>query len=132
MTVSSMRRPERRSTSARSNSTNESSGAGNGPSLIGVISISPIFSIMRIFDPAARLRNLLHRLGIEIEQLRGVAAEDVALGGFLKERQIVNRARQVEVPMRIIGRPDQLSLRIDHLEGRFQDREIVRNLHRLR
>src|SRR4051794_39516276 len=36
-----MRRPVSRSTSARSKSTKESSGAGNGPSLSAVISMSP-------------------------------------------------------------------------------------------
>src|SRR5215216_1113080 len=112
MTVSSMRRPERRSTSARSNSTNESRGAGNGPSLIGVISMSPIFSIMRMFGPAA-LRNLLHRLGVELEQLGRGAAEDVALGWLLEEREIIDRARQVEVPVRIVGRPHQLRVGLD-------------------
>src|SRR5215204_7036589 len=105
MTVSSMRRPERRSTSSRSNSTNESSGAGNGPSLIAVTSISPIFSMIPAIAAAPPLRNLLHRLGIEFEQLGRRPAKNVALGGLLEERQIVDCARQIEIPVRVIGRP---------------------------
>src|SRR5215212_860244 len=132
MTVSSMRRPERRSTSSRPNSTNESSGAGNGPSLIAVTSISPIFSMIPAIDAAPPLRNLLHRLGIKLEQLGCGAAEDIALGGLLEERQIVDCAWQVEVPVRVIGGPHQLRVGLDHLEGRFENREVVRNLHRLR
>src|SRR5215212_1571320 len=115
MTVSSMRLPLRRSTSARSNSTNESSGAGNGPSLIAVTSISPIFSMIPAIDAASPLRNLLHRLGIKLEQLGCGAAEDVALGGLLEERQIVDCARQIEIPVRVIGRPHQLGISLDHL-----------------
>ena len=34
----------------------------------------------------------------------GVAAEDVALGGLAQERQVVDRRRQVEIPVRIVGR----------------------------
>ena len=51
------------------------------------------------------LRNPLHHLGVEIEHARGVAAEDVALGRLVEERQIVDHPRQIEIPMRIIGRP---------------------------
>ncbi len=35
-----------------------------------------------------------------------VAAQDVALGLLVQERQVVDRARQVEVPVRIVRRPD--------------------------
>src|SRR5262249_48849266 len=69
---------------------------------------------------------------IEPEQAGGVAAEDVALGLLLEERQVVDDRGQVEVPVRIVGRPDQLGLGVDHLEGGFEDREVVRDLHRLR
>ena len=74
----------------------------------------------------------LHRLGVEAEHPGGVAAEDVAAAGVAQERQVVDHARQVEVPVRVVRRPHQLGLGIDHLEGRFQDRAVARLLHRLR
>src|SRR5262245_16889303 len=60
------------------------------------------------------------------------AAEDVAAADFAQERQVVDHARQVEVPVRVVRRPHQLGLDVDHLERRFEDRAIARLLHRLR
>src|SRR5215510_12037177 len=72
-----------------------------------------------------RLRDLLHHLGVETEQLGGFAAQDIALGLLLQERQIVNGRRQVEIPVRIVGGPNELGLGVDHLESRLENREIV-------
>src|ERR1700728_200105 len=48
------------------------------------------------------LRNLLHHLGVETECPCGIAAEDIALRLLVEERQVINHARQVEVPVRVI------------------------------
>ena len=76
--------------------------------------------------------NFLQHLAVEAEHAGGIAAEDVALGLLAQKRQVVDHARQVEVPVRVVGRPHQLRLGIDHLEGRFQDRLVVGFFHRLR
>src|SRR5690606_39740578 len=56
----------------------------------------------------------------QAEQSGRVAAENCALVLLGQERQIVNRAGQVEVPVRVIGGEQQLGLRVDHLEREFQ------------
>src|SRR5690606_41999868 len=66
----------------------------------------------------------------QAEQSGRVAAENCALVLLGQERQIVNRAGQVEVPVRVIGGEQQLGLRVDHLEREFQRLLVVR-LHRL-
>src|ERR1700735_5124711 len=43
-------------------------------------------------------------LGLEAEQALGIAAENIALGRIREERLIVDHARQIHVPMRIVGR----------------------------
>src|SRR5262245_43835642 len=74
----------------------------------------------------------LARADVELEQLDRVAAEDVALGLLFQERQVVDRRRQVEVPVRIVGRIEQLALRLDALERRLEEAHVARNFHRLR
>ena len=49
----------------------------------------------------ARLLRLVARR--QLEQPRRGAAEDVVLGLFRQERQVADRRRQVEVPVRIVG-----------------------------
>src|SRR6187200_2993552 len=53
----------------------------------------------------------------QLVQARGVAAEDVVLGLLREERQVPDRRRQVEIPMRIVGGVEELRFRIDHAEG---------------
>ena len=53
------------------------------------------------------------RMRLEVEDALRVAAEDVALGLLAEERQVVDRARQVHVPMRIVGRVEELRLGLD-------------------
>src|SRR5262245_12240207 len=57
-----------------------------------------------------RLTVLVVLPGLKVEQLGGVAAQDVALGLFGQERQVVDRRRQIEVPVRVVGREAQLGL----------------------
>src|SRR5262245_2511006 len=52
----------------------------------------------------------------QLEQASGGAAEDVVLGLFRQERQVPDAAGQVEVPVRIVRRVEQLRVRVDHLE----------------
>ena len=92
---------------------------------------------MTVFAPASLLfegadrRYLLHRLGIEIEEFRRVAAQDIALRLLVQEGQIIDHAGQIEIPMRIVRRIHELRFRIDHAEGAFQRFHIL-NFHRLR
>src|SRR3954471_19712487 len=48
----------------------------------------------------------------KLEQPRRGAAKNVVLGLLRQERQIVDRARQVEVPMRIVRSIEQLGFRV--------------------
>src|SRR5690242_16361373 len=50
----------------------------------------------------------------QLEQARRGAAKDVVLGLLRKERQVGDRRRQVEVPVRIVGGVEQLGFRVDH------------------
>src|ERR1700730_377823 len=59
---------------------------------------------------------LLLRARRQLEQTGRVAAENVVLGLLRQERQVPDPARQVEVPVRIVGRVEQLRLRVDQLE----------------
>src|SRR5262245_51219606 len=52
----------------------------------------------------------------QLEQAGGGAAEDAVLGLFRQERQVPDAAGQVEVPVRIVRRVEQLRVRVDHLE----------------
>src|SRR5262249_23613565 len=58
----------------------------------------------------------------QLEQARGGAAEDVVLALLGEERQVVDRRRQVEIPVRVVRGVEQVVLRIHHAE---------RALHRL-
>src|SRR5258707_14681986 len=70
--------------------------------------------------------------GLELEELLGVAAKDVALGLLVEERQVVDRRRQVEVPVRIVGREAKLCLGVDRVERGFKQLAIAGELERLR
>ena len=67
-------------------------------------------------DEDAGSRNLLHRLGVEAQEPRRVAAQDVALGLLGQERQVDDLARQVEIEVRPIRCIQQLGVRLDHVE----------------
>src|SRR4029078_11995222 len=56
----------------------------------------------------------------QLEQSRRSAAENIVLGLLRQERQIVDRARQVEIPVRIVRGIQQLGLGVDHAEGAFE------------
>src|SRR5260370_32519176 len=71
--------------------------------------------------PLLHLRQ--HRL--EIEQAPRVLAQDVAPALLAQERQIVDDARQVHVPMRIVRGIEQLRLGVDHLEGELERLPIL-------
>src|SRR6188508_1320265 len=47
------------------------------------------------------------RTKLQSEHPRRVAAQNTAFRGLAQKRQIVDRARQVEVPVRIVGRIQQ-------------------------
>src|SRR4029077_16012275 len=67
----------------------------------------------------AELREVLALLLVarrKLEQPGRGAAQDVVLGLLRDEFEIEDRARQVEVPVRIVGRIEQLGLRVDHAE----------------
>src|SRR6476660_5806893 len=51
-----------------------------------------------------RFAGLVVLPGLEPEQLRRVAAQDVAFGLLGEERYVIDRRRQVEVPVRVVGR----------------------------
>src|SRR5262249_17061707 len=67
----------------------------------------------------------------QLEQARRGGAENVVFGLLGQERQVVDRARQVEVPVRIVGGVEQPVLRVHHAEGALH-RLAVLDLHRLR
>src|SRR5262249_54014667 len=67
----------------------------------------------------------------QLEQPRRGAAENVVLGFFRQERQVPDRRRQVEIPVRIVRRIKELGLGIHHAE-RALHRLVILNLHRLR
>src|SRR5262249_20275702 len=67
----------------------------------------------------------------QLEQARRRAAENIVLGLLRQERQVPDRRRQVEIPMRIVRRIEELRLGIHHAE-RALHRVVVLNLHRLR
>src|SRR5690349_19302710 len=69
---------------------------------------------LRCRATSRHLREL--RAELQAEHARRVAAENVAFRGLAQERQIVDRARQVEVPVRIVRRIKELRLRLDHAE----------------
>src|SRR5271155_3774827 len=50
----------------------------------------------------------------QLEQARRGAAEDIVLCPLGQERQVPDRARQVEVPVRIVRCVQKLGFRIDH------------------
>src|SRR5262245_4932273 len=59
---------------------------------------------------------LLRAARWQLEQARGVAAENIVLGLLGEERQVPDSARHVEIPMRVIRCVKELRLRVDHLE----------------
>src|SRR5215471_21719820 len=69
----------------------------------------------QIPEPLQILPLLLVARG-ELEQPCGGAAENIVLGPLGEERQIVDRARQVEVPVRIVGGIEQAVLGVHHAE----------------
>src|SRR5262249_40256529 len=73
----------------------------------------------------AKAQKVLFLLGVarrQLEQPRRGATENIVLGLFRQERQVPDRRRQVEVPVRIVRGIEKLRLRIHHAE---------RALHRL-
>src|SRR4029077_5640476 len=66
----------------------------------------------------------------QLEQPRRGAAENIVLALFRQERQVPDRRRQVEIPVRIIRRIKELRLRIHHAE-RALHCLVILNLHRL-
>src|SRR5262245_65990859 len=52
----------------------------------------------------------------QLEQARRGAAQDVVLGLLRQELQVVDGCGQIEVPVWIVRRVEQLRLRIDHAE----------------
>ena len=67
---------------------------------------------------------------LQLEQPRRGAAEDVVLGLLGQERQVRDRRRQVEVPVRIVGGVHELGFRVHHAERHLQRLHVL-NLHRL-
>src|SRR4029077_5059329 len=61
----------------------------------------------------------------QLEQPRRGAAENVVLGLLRQEGQVVDRARQVEIPVRVIRGVEQLGLGVDHAEGAFERLAIL-------
>src|SRR5690606_8000254 len=55
----------------------------------------------------------------QFERARGGAAEDVVLALLAQERQVRDRAGQIEVPVRIIRGIHQLGVGVDHAERRL-------------
>ena len=85
-------------------------------------------------DEIAELLQILFLLLVarrKLEQPRGGAAEDVVLALLRQERQVPDRRRQIEIPVRIVGGVEQLRFRVDHAE-RGLHRVVILNLHRLR
>src|ERR1700730_6600537 len=68
---------------------------------------------------------------LQLEQARRGAAEDVVLALLGEERQVVDGRRQIEVPMRIVGRVEEMVFRIHHAERLLQRFEVL-DLHGLR
>src|SRR4051812_34975162 len=52
----------------------------------------------------------------QLEQPRRGAAQDVVLGLLRQELQVVDGRGQVEVPVRVVRRVEELRFRIDHAE----------------
>ncbi len=91
-------------------------------------------SVAKLQDLGGRSAPLLGRgqLRLEIEHALRVATQDISFVLFGQERQVVDGAWQVHIPVRIVGRVQKLRPRIDHLEGDLQCLAIVHHLHGLR
>jgi len=84
---------------------------------------------------AMRRRRNLRQLGLwnlKVEHAGSVLAEDVLARLVAQERQIVDRARQVEVPVRVVRGIQELRIRVDHAERVLERLEVVADFHRLR
>ena len=67
--------------------------------------ISTLMALLpEIIGSRSRHLSELAAVDVELEQLHRIAAQDVALGVLAQEGQVVDRARQVEVPVRIARR----------------------------
>src|ERR1700678_2893578 len=69
--------------------------------------------------PHWRFLDLLVRRNRQAEQPRRIQPENVALGLFAEERQRSDRVRQIEIPVRPVGREQKLGFRLDRVEGRL-------------
>src|SRR4051812_27108228 len=78
--------------------------------------------------PSARIDGLSLGAGLpgfEAEKFGGAAAQDVALRLLAQKRQVVDLARQIEVPMRIVGRIEKLRISVNPLEAGLHQFPIV-------
>src|SRR5262249_61902820 len=80
-----------------------------------------------------RLRHARELLAteLEVEQPDGVATQNIPLRGLAQEWQVVDRRRQVEIPVRVIRGIDDLRLGIDDAQ-RLLKKTDVREHHLLR
>src|SRR5215470_1702980 len=105
--MNSSSKPSFSSSSALSVSSAKYSCIGRPAGCSGIMNIPRRKRMLRSLIGDARSRNLLHRLEIQSEHLGGGAAEDVAPPFLGQERKIVDHARQIEVPVRIVRRPHE-------------------------
>src|SRR5215203_253877 len=57
---------------------------------------------------------------VELEQVPRVLPQDPTLRRLGQERQVVDRGGQVEVPVRVVGREEELRLGVDLAERHLQ------------